>query len=75
MTCKAYQVEDQMMCQCGLQWDVGDPYEPTCKVERLEQVKNHIQGIEMSGNPHGRNKSTYDSLQLERVELEGLLRE
>lgn len=28
--CKAYQVSDQMLCPCGLQWDVNDPDAPSC---------------------------------------------
>lgn len=30
-TCKATQHSDQMMCPCGLAWDVNDPEPPTCK--------------------------------------------
>lgn len=32
-TCKARQYSDQMMCQCGLAWDVNDPEPPACPSE------------------------------------------
>ena len=32
MTCRAYQVSDQMLCPCGRQWDVGDPEPPQCQI-------------------------------------------
>jgi len=75
MTCKAYQASDQMICQCGLQWDMNDPDPPECTSDKLDMVKKHITRIEMSGSPNGRNKTTYDNLRIKRVELEGLLRE
>lgn len=28
--CAAYQASDQMLCKCGLAWDVNDPDPPTC---------------------------------------------
>lgn len=28
--CLAYQASDQMLCACGLQWDVNDPDPPRC---------------------------------------------
>ena len=28
--CRAYQTSDQMMCPCGLQWDINDPDPPSC---------------------------------------------
>ena len=32
--CEARQVNDQMMCPCGLTWDVGDPDPPKCRRQR-----------------------------------------
>lgn len=29
--CRAYQASDQMICPCGLQWDVNDPEPPRCR--------------------------------------------
>lgn len=29
--CRAYQASDQMICPCGLQWDVNDPDPPRCR--------------------------------------------
>jgi hypothetical protein len=29
--CRAYQASDQMICPCGLQWDVNDNDPPACK--------------------------------------------
>ena len=29
-TCRARQVNDQMICPCGKQWDVNDPEPPEC---------------------------------------------
>lgn len=28
--CEAYQCSDQMLCGCGLAWDVNDPEPPAC---------------------------------------------
>lgn len=30
-TCKARQHSDQMLCECGLGWDINDPEPPTCR--------------------------------------------
>jgi len=30
-TCKARQHSDQMACQCGLAWDMNDPWPPECR--------------------------------------------
>lgn len=30
MTCQARQYSDQMLCRCGLAWDVNDPAPPKC---------------------------------------------
>lgn len=32
--CKARQYNDQMMCPCGLAWDVGDEDAPVCPQEK-----------------------------------------
>lgn len=32
--CKARQYSDQMLCQCGLAWDVNDPDPPECRVSQ-----------------------------------------
>lgn len=38
--CKAYQVNDQMLCgQCGLQWDVNDPEPPGCQPVDLAELR------------------------------------
>jgi len=29
--CRAYQMSDQMVCPCGLAWDVNDPEPPVCR--------------------------------------------
>jgi len=29
--CKARQYSDQMLCECGLAWDVNDPDPPECR--------------------------------------------
>lgn len=29
--CKARQYSDQMLCKCGLAWDVNDPDPPECR--------------------------------------------
>lgn len=31
MACKAKQYNDQMLCECGLAWDVNDPDRPPCR--------------------------------------------
>lgn len=31
--CKARQYSDQMLCECGLAWDVNDPEPPECPLE------------------------------------------
>lgn len=31
MTCHARQYSDQMLCRCGLAWDVNDPAPPGCR--------------------------------------------
>jgi len=28
--CRAYQASDQMICPCGMQWDINDPDPPAC---------------------------------------------
>lgn len=42
--CKARRVNDQMLCECGLAWDVADSEPPECPdrkaaVERTRPVK------------------------------------
>lgn len=32
--CKARQFSDQMVCQCGLAWDMNDPDPPPCRVNQ-----------------------------------------
>lgn len=32
--CDARQYSDQMMCSCGLSWDVNDPDPPNCPAGR-----------------------------------------
>lgn len=34
MTCAAQQIGDQMMCACGLAWDVADTERPACRRQR-----------------------------------------
>lgn len=33
MTCRARQHSDQMLCECGLAWDVNDPDPPDCRAK------------------------------------------
>jgi hypothetical protein len=33
--CKARQFSDQMLCECGLAWDVNDPDPPECLVSKV----------------------------------------
>ena len=68
--CKAYQASDQMICPCGLQWDVNDPEPPQCKTKRIAQIKNHIKGIEMSGRITGREGEQHRNLINELKALE-----
>lgn len=35
-TCKARQYNDQMLCRCGLAWDVNDPEPPACPCEEQQ---------------------------------------
>lgn len=35
--CKAQRYGDQMMCVCGLAWDVKDPDQPTCRTVTPQQ--------------------------------------
>jgi len=35
MTCRVHQVNDQMICPCGKQWDVNDPEPPECSARTL----------------------------------------
>ena len=67
-TCKAYQASDQMVCPCGLQWDMNDPDEPECPTIRLTAVKRQIYAMTMTENISV--NSRYDALQRERLELE-----
>lgn len=34
MSCEARQVGDQMMCACGVAWDVADKERPRCRRQR-----------------------------------------
>lgn len=38
MTCRARQHGDQMLCECGLAWDVNDPDPPDCRASMLSDV-------------------------------------
>lgn len=33
-TCRARQFNDQMVCRCGLAWDMNDPDPPECRIDR-----------------------------------------
>ena len=37
--CLAYQASDQMLCECGLQWDMNDPEPPVCNARRVDKIK------------------------------------
>lgn len=46
--CKARQYSDQMSCECGLAWDVGDPDPPECRKgnvakQELASIRNALQ--------------------------------
>lgn len=44
-SCHAYRVNDQMLCSCGVQWDVNDPEPPICakknkgRIDYLKAIK------------------------------------
>ena len=39
--CLAYQASDQMLCECGLQWDMNDPEPPVCNARQVEEFNKH----------------------------------
>lgn len=41
MKCRAYQASDQMLCPCGLAWDVNDPDPPRCRALDQETITLH----------------------------------
>jgi hypothetical protein len=55
MTCKARQCNEQMLCECGLAWDVNDPEPPGCrklyqpsrqqgKTEAMKKIRKLLNG-------------------------------
>ena len=38
MTCTAYRSNDQMLCRCGLAWDVNDPEPPVCSRRATSRI-------------------------------------
>ncbi len=48
--CKARQYSDQMLCVCGLAWDVNDPEPPECRSPEAKtdrHVRNAGEGPEV----------------------------
>lgn len=47
--CKARRYSDQMMCECGLAWDMNDPEPPACRAERAVKASN-VRVLLLSGD-------------------------
>jgi hypothetical protein len=68
--CAATQHNDQMMCPCGLAWDVNDPEPPMCQAPKKKArssnapVPDAVQPVERRALPLG---ATSSSLSRERV--------
>lgn len=79
--CKARQYSDQMLCACGLAWDVNDPEPPECPAYGVQDVRDSAPPmpavkparVDEKTDRHVRNAGTgrqaFDRL---RAELDGV---
>lgn len=68
--CKARQYSDQMLCACGLAWDVNDPEPPECPAYGVQDVRDSAPPMPEVKPAQVDRKRQLDRL---RAELEGVV--
>lgn len=72
-SCKARQYSDQMMCECGLQWDMNDPEPPECRA--VAQTPSTRQLITRHDGTDRRHELARQTLDLDWWDVESQARQ